>query len=378
MRLKNSNSDMNQSSNKRQIDSLQMVRGIAALLVVLHHIGTIYSKSLGHDIVMTIPFIPGYMGVDIFFVLSGFLMYYIHHKDIGTSKNRLLPYLKKRLIRIYPAYWVVLIALVGIYFAVPSMGYDYYRDASYILNSFLLIPQSEQPLLGVAWTLTHEVYFYLIFGLLIILNKKYTKFFMGAWLTFTVLNLFLLSENYLLDFFFSPYNFEFLYGIIVARFILKNNSYSYKKILTISILMLLIVWSISMISSVYDYRVLLWGIPSALLLYGLVAYELSNRQERKMALKIKKALMFLGDASYSIYLTHIVGILFFVQVHKILNMDSELIVQLSSPFVFIFLLVAGCLFHLLVEKPLLKIMRRPFGRASSKHKETEQLPVKTN
>ena len=148
-----------------RLDSLQVFRGVAALLVVLHHAGTF---SVGH---FGAPFLGnaldwGASGVDFFFVLSGFIIYFIHRPDLGRPE-RLRGFALKRLVRVYPIYWVACGVVIPLYFLSPGMGPGYARDPGAIVTSLLLIPQAHFPVLGQAWTLTYEMLFYGVFGALI-------------------------------------------------------------------------------------------------------------------------------------------------------------------------------------------------------------------
>ena len=109
-----------------RLDSLQVFRGVAALLVVLHHAGTF---SVGH---FGAPFLGnaldwGASGVDFFFVLSGFIIYFIHRPDLGRPE-RLRGFALKRLVRVYPIYWVACGVVIPLYFLSPGMGPGYARD----------------------------------------------------------------------------------------------------------------------------------------------------------------------------------------------------------------------------------------------------------
>ncbi len=135
-------------------------------------------KYFGHK-----PFGPvfdfGFAGVDFFFVLSGFIMIHVHAGDIGQPRM-LAAYLWKRFSRIYPAYWIVLAAIVPVYFLVPSFGLGHEREPGVIVRAIVLFPHPETHLvLGVAWTLVYEVFFYLLFGLLILDKRIGVLVFVG-------------------------------------------------------------------------------------------------------------------------------------------------------------------------------------------------------
>lgn len=149
---------------KQLINSLQVFRGLAALAVVAHH--TAVSTDA---FVQTVPagwlrlFDLGALGVDFFFVLSGFIIMHAHRQELANTAA-VKPYLAKRLMRIFPAYWPVGLAMLALYAAFPGVSAAGGREFSY-LSSILLLPADLPPALSVAWTLVHELMFYLVFML---------------------------------------------------------------------------------------------------------------------------------------------------------------------------------------------------------------------
>src|SRR3954449_11248467 len=93
----------------RRLQTVQVFRGAAALLVVLFHATSIDKFYLQHEFLGDI-FMFGYGGVDFFFVLSGFVIVLAHGRDVGRA-DRLGPYLARRVVRIYPAYCIVAVVL---------------------------------------------------------------------------------------------------------------------------------------------------------------------------------------------------------------------------------------------------------------------------
>ena len=148
---------------KKQLYFLQVCRGFAALLVVFFHGKIIINRELHQDSLLNI-FSFGWAGVDFFFVLSGFIIFYIHQADIGKV-NKFRPFITKRFLRIYLMYWIVLFFKVVI-----SNSYQY--SFAELFKAILLIPQAndilEDNFLGVSWTLSYEMFFYLCFAALIL------------------------------------------------------------------------------------------------------------------------------------------------------------------------------------------------------------------
>jgi exopolysaccharide production protein ExoZ len=136
------------------------------MLVVLYHGSRMIAlpQYVGH-IPLGYFFSFGHAGVDFFFVLSGFIITYVHRADIGNPR-RLNQYLWKRVTRIYPLYWfVTAIVLIFASFSAEKLAR---LDAWHVIASLALIPHAREPLLGVAWTLQYEMLFYLTFAIAIL------------------------------------------------------------------------------------------------------------------------------------------------------------------------------------------------------------------
>ena len=140
--------------------TLQSCRAFAAVLVVLFHLGGTIAlpKYFGID-GFAAPFAFGHAGVDLFFVLSGYIIVTVHWQDFGKP-DRLIGYLKKRAARIYPVYWLVFIAVYAAAQAMPSLRGAMPADMSTLAKSLFLLPQDPEvvggtgaPVLIVAWSL---------------------------------------------------------------------------------------------------------------------------------------------------------------------------------------------------------------------------------
>jgi exopolysaccharide production protein ExoZ len=161
-----------------KINSIQYLRGVAALLVVYCH--TIDNQlQLGTSWQQNFRYLQnfGAIGVDVFFVISGFIISYISLEK-GTGIKEGLLFLKKRFLRINPSYYIA--TIIGIYIY-KYLGPGVTIPKETLLNSVTIIPLfgKDLPWLGVAWTLIFEWFFYLIFVYINFLyfNKKKTNNF---------------------------------------------------------------------------------------------------------------------------------------------------------------------------------------------------------
>ena len=128
--------------------NLQAVRAVAAIGVVVFHFGLMPATSL--------PFGVGAFGVDLFFVLSGFI---IAHSSARSARH----FLPRRLIRVIPAFWIatLLAALFTLQGLSPAEAFDWLIQSLFYLPH----PQGRPPLIFVAWTLVYELAFYLLYWL---------------------------------------------------------------------------------------------------------------------------------------------------------------------------------------------------------------------
>nr|MBX2864250.1 acyltransferase [Leptolyngbyaceae cyanobacterium MAG.088] len=210
-----------------KLQLLETLRGLAAILIVLFHATELFSLKFDQPFLLSF-FEFGDAGVDFFFVLSGFFLALSSYNLIGC-RHRAKDFLVKRCIRLYPLYWLVSLWVIPVYFFVPTFGKGYEQDIGVIVKSLLLIPQTHAPILSVAWFLSHILFFYIVFTLMILLPKVASKIILAglsvsAFLMLTdVLSGFHFRSNthFLINFIFSYYNFEFVAGWLLGIVIRK-------------------------------------------------------------------------------------------------------------------------------------------------------------
>jgi exopolysaccharide production protein ExoZ len=344
---------------KKVFYNLQVCRGIAALIVVMAHTNLIDKNLFSGFLII------GWSGVDFFFVLSGFIIYYVNYDYIGQP-SKYKTYFSKRLIRIFPIYWFYTVCAIVLHLIkVKLIGNPLISwidlDAAGITRSLLLYPthvaDNEMPILPVAWTLTFELLFYILFGLGILAKKRVLLAVGVTWLiaiVLTNLSIIKIPDNPLLVTIFHAKNFEFVYGCIIAELTLKHKTLKSHglafAILIIGVLTLAFSWT----NEAFSLKILPvkmdslnFGIPYAIIIYALVSMETS-----KITGNVKRLLVYLGDASYSIYLTHYIGIqLVRYPLHKVINNG-----YIEFCILVIALTVFGCLCYTFIEKPLLDVI----------------------
>lgn len=302
-----------------RLDSVQALRAIAALMVVLLHaiksvaesdvawIGRLSPTPL--DILWFREALGA--GVDVFFVISGFIM--VHGASRYTSgRARALDFLLRRLLRIYPPYWVVTLVLIGI-LALVSEGTSPELAPTRILTSLLLYPSLSpdgflRPILGVGWTLSYEVYFYLVFFLSLWAGKS-----RYAYLLVLILLAMLLSasgasgESAPVRFLQDPIVLEFLYGAALGWLLPRLRlSAAWAGILLLFGLLAIFVasWLVFSGHLAESWRCLYWGLPAAGMVLAMLNFPMGKGS-------VSRTLVATGDASYALYLVH-VPVLYFL------------------------------------------------------------------
>jgi len=338
-----------------KITSIEACRGVAALMVLSYHAILITPGRWN-------PFMAGYSGVDFFFVLSGFIICYTHTRDIGQP-DRLGRYLKRRLTRIFPTYWAVLIPLTALLLVAPSLSGAGKQSPWLIFQSFVLWPQAppgdvpNPVILGVSWSLTYEIAFYGAFAVLIF-SRRVGVFLFALWSALILAAPFIIPAS--LDaipemrFVTSPRILEFFLGMLAAVCVMRLRAHRPHLFVAAGILVFAWAgWRDTFIAHhPNSWWTLTFATGAALALYGFTLGEVSG--------KISHApqwLAFLGAASYSIYLVHYPALrLCGILLHRL---PVGAVYWLSMPLA----ALAGICFHLAIERPLTRALRqRSSGR----------------
>ena len=337
---------------KTYFTSLQAGRGVGAIAVVLAHV-TIFSAD--H---LRRPFLGGAWNaatvvVDFFFVLSGFIILYIHRHALGVPSES-MPYLYRRIVRIYPLVIVVTALKVAYMFAHGSGFFpEHKRDVWYIISSTLLLPRDDPPFLEVSWPLGYEVLCYLLFVLAICHGRRIVPWACAHACGCLLLNLpHHLQMPLPIRFVFSPYVLEFYLGCVAAHLVSTRSMQPAAGGACVCAGMLLLgagIWRCdAVVRWLFNLHHLYWGAALFLIVLGAVVLE------RQTTLRPPRWLCFLGDASYSIYLMHTNVIVFggFMIQRRLAGFESHLTLTLSL------LagagLIAGVLCYVYLEKPLLR------------------------
>ncbi len=292
--------DHAQHMNHRRIDNIQRLRGIAVLLVVSYHLFRTEEKFLPNNRLLPEWLSFGAAGVDLFFVISGFVM-------VWTTANRdVTPFdfLKRRAARIYPLYWVYSAVVFAVFLAKPAWVNASQSGQFSILRSFLLLPDDRLPLLMVGWSLVYEVYFYAVFSLLLLARESLRPLFLWCWLVAISIGVVVRTPTGpFASLMFSPMAAEFILGCFAALLLLGRKvprSFALGALLA-GILSAVLVSTFAPVETglVLDWpRVCLFGVPAFLILFGSAGVQSTSASSRGFLIRV-------GDASYSLYLCHL-------------------------------------------------------------------------
>jgi peptidoglycan/LPS O-acetylase OafA/YrhL len=337
-----------------RLRSLQIGRGIAAVMVVFYHLN---NSIWGVPKYFPEPFSPllasGKAGVQFFFVLSGFIIFLMHDKDIGAA-DRLSAFLRKRFLRIYPAYWVVLALFITILIAEPFLGTADERRLGNFVASVLLLPWPLEPILSVAWTLKHEVMFYFVFALAIV-SRRIGLIVFVLWQLGCVINAVLGVTVFPWSVLFSPNNLLFSMGMLAA--------YLFKARLCPRPGLVALIGAVGFaITAVHQtHAMLVWPLTVYILLYGLSSTVLvlgAATYESQHGLRAPEILDAIGDASYSIYLIHLPLLSALAKALFTSSLAMQLPQSMSMVGFLVCVLGVGLAFSRWVEMPLIAMLGR--------------------
>ena len=315
---------------ERQVENLQILRAFAALnVVVFHAIGS--SNNYGFEAVV-FPVLGqwGTSGVDVFFVLSGFIMVYT---QLGRKRSP-LSFILGRIYRIVPLYWLLTIFYVLLLLLFPSLFREAEFDWGRTLASLFFVNNiafETHPIVGVGWTLEYEMLFYLIFAAALILssNRMVLPFSMSALL--------------ILHFIFGvdPIIFEFGMGMLAAALV-KSRDFP-KPFYWLSFIVGCLLLAANIVYAPPFQRWVAFGLPSLLLVFG--AYGVPELKWRLGRI--------CGDASYSIYLIQIFTLPLIFKLASYAPLPADLLILVSV----LFTCGIGIFLHKGIEVPISRQLR---------------------
>ncbi|EBP1415266.1 acyltransferase [Salmonella enterica] len=355
---------------REKILGIHYLRGIAALMVVFYHLRTTLNHVYAQSDLGDIMFSYGAFGVDLFFVISGYIICYSTEKK---ERYMRIKYIVRRVFRIYP---LLITSLLFTFFFVSDES-----NISALIRSAVPLntnysagsPFFGYNLLSPAWTLTYEIAFYIIFLVSFAFSHKYRwlissviiiLFVCGIqkWQTGNIILNAYNSNSFKngtiwhapLTFLASPLFLDFVYGVVIYKIhnVIKKMRVTENVITWIKACSLFI-FAISFLeicsTQVYGHGPLLWGLWCAILILSGLVYENFGTIPKS------RILCFLGDISYSLYLTHAVIIDMFYKYNNIFSIFGKANGISHVLYILILSLFLAYMVYKLIELPFIKI-----------------------
>lgn len=328
--------------------NVQALRALAAVMVIFVHLGPLAARA-------GLPAVDlefGNAGVDIFFVISGFIMWVIAARRPPSPGV----FLARRAGRIVPLYWLVTLALAAAYVAAPGLFPNLKPTPAHVLQSLAFIPHRDPagvaaPLVIPGWTLNFEVFFYLVFALALFLPERRRLWALtGGLCLLAALGAVFRPSSVVLSTYTSPLLLEFLAGAWIGK--TWSDGYAPPPVQAWGLvgagagMFALVTWSGV---DTEPWRLLLWGAPAAMIVAGAVGLERAGQTPEWKPAK------FLGDSSYSLYLAHGLAISLAAKVCERLGLGSGPVLFLVAVATG---LAAGSACYVLIERPLLRLFHR--------------------
>lgn len=340
------------------LNLLEAYRGIASTAVVLHHIGAISFKQHHVDFIGGF-FSACHLRLDFFFVLSGFIIAWLHVQDIGRPAMA-KPFLLKRFWRLYPLLFLLTTAKLAAVIMLGGWRWDkHHLDASVIISSYLMLPLAEFPLLLAAWTMPYEVLFYLIFAVAILTSRRTLTVIAVLWVgLIAAAHLFLKEEpEFPLSFFLKPFHLQLLAGVGTGIWVRLHGKSAWGGLVMGCGFGLLAVGLLThqWIETLPPFEARCWW---ALVFCTVIAGSAMYESGRTRPAHVPRWLKALGRASYSTYLIHgpvLVFLLAWCAEKELLDGYWK---DLSLALAGLASVIAGILCHRLVELPLGRWTRR--------------------
>lgn len=330
--------------------NIQRLRAVAALWVLLFHAIPFYEQAGGNLGVLKPLFAVGYAGVDLFFVISGFIIAKSFRKTHAT-RTEVARFLEKRLYRIYLGYWPMLILVSAIYlWAMPAR----LEHVDVVRTLFLLSHKIPGQVIGQAWSLSFELFFYLAFALLALLSRRTGLYLVLAYATVVVV-LNLREPEIATGFFANPRILELFAGMLLGWSAIgeAKANWSSLSLLVGATLSLFVFW-MSLVAPTRLTTVLCLGGCALALVVGAELLK-DARSLNRPSLTSR-----LGDSSYSLYLIHYLLLEMFA-----LYMTSNTALKTLLPSLFwlwvVCIVLIGHVFYRVIEKPIYDFACRARG-----------------
>jgi exopolysaccharide production protein ExoZ len=333
--------------------SLQHLRVLAASLIVLYHTELQIMRLTDGQHIHSFSF--GAAGTDLFFVIGGFILVYTSH----NRKDTFGAFLYRRIMRIAPLYWLFTFLMLVVLLVAPDHLLTTKIESWHFLLSLAFIPYPhpvlgiDRPFLFPGWVLNHFVFFYLLFGALLFVRTGRRILVASAVLcTLMMLKFMFAGESNLLDFYGETVALDFVLGMIVAWLFLKRQA---SPVMIVAVFLIgASIFAIGVVEGAPEgsERALYWGVAGAALLFVCVF------SEKQWGWPNWRFLSALGDASYSVFVSHLFTLALvtsFMRAFRIfpmLGVWGARIIFLGAAW------TLGLVVYTAIERPLMRLVGR--------------------
>jgi exopolysaccharide production protein ExoZ len=333
------------------VESIQAGRGIAALLVVIHHAAQKAHALSGGAIPL---FDFGIIGVDIFFMISGFIIYFVTANKTMTH----VEFMEKRIIRVFPLYWGLSLLALVVFILAPKLINSNAQEPTDIAASFFLWPTSAPYLVNNGWTLTYEIIFYGLWALVALPTAKPKNAYLACLALVAASFIGLLSglDYKVMNFsLFLEFAFGVAIGVAFKKGLIRQSTPVSIVLMAAGAFLAHLAISEGLGSS--ELRGFALAIPSAMIFFGLIS--LGSFWARL------RVILAIGDSSYSLYLFHPFILVAIPLTVKLLGFTSVPQILAISVAICIASIWASHMVYRFVEFPLTQMMRGMIKSAKS-------------
>jgi peptidoglycan/LPS O-acetylase OafA/YrhL len=334
------------------LGNVQVLRLIAALMVLLAHLihETVDHRVAGMQGISDPSGVEWGTGVDVFFIVSGFVMYYLGCHQFGVH-GYAGEFLRRRVVRVVPLYWLFTALMLLALWQVPQN--IRHTDASplTVAASLLFYPVARadglvRPILGLGWTLEYEMFFYVCFAAALLLRKPFGPAALVLLFLSIVVSRYVFAINAdAFRFWSSPVILEFLLGVLISHLYIRGVRVG---AVAAGVLIAGSFWWMTHASEMMRFNRLIWaGMPAAVLVGGLTLGPMWKLRWLEVG----------GDSSYSLYLSHPFTLnalaLWWGKAHLPPNAAAYVVVGM------VVCVATGLAIYRFVEVPLLNLLRQP-------------------
>jgi exopolysaccharide production protein ExoZ len=344
--------DVRTTASRGALPVIQDLRGFAAVLVLMSHALLQYNILIGPGGRPLTQIFDGSFGVDVFFVISGFIMYYISHDKFARPRAP-GDFLLRRLIRIVPLYWIATALQARHQLAAGNVSWGE------VIQSFLFIPYDFhdgkfRPVLAVGWSLNYEMLFYAIFFVALFLKRRLAIGVIFGSLALLVIAGMFNPQNSALIAWTRPVILQFALGALIGMLALSKPAAAIGAwlkrplLLIVGLLVLEAIYFVTLhpdTEATLGWRPVQWSIAGLIVCVAVLTPSPRGGLVHTVTQK-------LGDASYSIYLFHTILLSMLANVWEAARLPTTIYI----PIAILACCLVGVIIHELVERPLLLLL----------------------